>query len=196
MPNISSSPGVKPSGRLIPAAAASSSTTDATAPWARIATTPATTTAAYWRNATAPTPNTLPARSWNGVAALRTTSITREDFSSTTLIAIQLPYMMMIMKIRIVMPKASMSWPTAAATVSWIGSVRSGSGHWTSNSAGANRVAWPAGATPRRSRRSPIAIAFAPCWRRPAVLPVAGSLVYSVNSSSSPAARSIPSTAE
>ena len=40
--------------------------------------------------------------------------MTRDDFSTTTLIAIQLPYITMIMKIRIVIPKASRSCPTAA----------------------------------------------------------------------------------
>ena len=52
---------------------------------------PATMIATYWVRATAPTPSTLPVRSWNGVAALRITSMTRDDFSSTTLIAIQFP---------------------------------------------------------------------------------------------------------
>ena len=56
--------------------------------------------------------------------------MTREDFSSTTLIAIQFPYMTTIMKIRIVMPKERMSWPTAAA-VSRVGSVFAGSGQVT-----------------------------------------------------------------
>ena len=105
-------------------------------------------------SATAPTPRTLPASSWNGVAALRMTSITRDDFSSTTLIAIQFPYMMMIMKMRIVIPNASMSRPTMA-TVSAIGSVLAGSGHSTAKSAGAKSVAWSAGATP--SRAEPVA---------------------------------------
>ncbi len=68
-------------------------------------------------NATEPTPITLPASSWNGVAALRITSMTRDDFSSTTLMATQLPYIRMIMKIRIVMPKPSMSWPMPACEV-------------------------------------------------------------------------------
>jgi hypothetical protein len=61
---------------------------------------------------------------------LSTTSITREDFSSTTLIATQFPYMITIMKIRMVMPKASMSCPTAAVSLR-IGSVRAGSGQAT-----------------------------------------------------------------
>ena len=47
--------------------------------------------APYCVSATAPTPRTLPVSSWKGVAALRITSITRDDFSSTTLIAIQFP---------------------------------------------------------------------------------------------------------
>ena len=47
--------------------------------------------ARYWTPATDPTPRTLPVSSWNGVAALRMTSITRDDFSSTTLMATQFP---------------------------------------------------------------------------------------------------------
>ena len=42
-------------------------------------------TITYCRIASAPTPMTLPASSWNGVAAARTTSMTREFFSSATL---------------------------------------------------------------------------------------------------------------
>ena len=75
--------------------------------------------------------------------------MTRDDFSSTTLIAIQFPYMITIMKIRIVMPNASMSWPTVAA-VSRVGSVFAGSGQVTAKSAGANSAAWSAGLTPSR----------------------------------------------
>ena len=145
-------------------------------PWRSRATTPASTTAAYWVKATAPTPNTLPARSWRGVAALRITSITREDFSSTTLIAIQFPYMTTIMKIRIVMPKERMSWPTAAA-VSRVGSVFAGSGQVTANSAGANSAACSAGCTPSPPRRSATARAVAACRTREAVRPVDGSSV-------------------
>ena len=192
----SSSSIVRPSGRATDVPA-SPRTAEATGPWSSSEAPPATTIAAYCVNATAPTPNTLPVSSWNGVAALSTTSITRDDFSSTTLIAIQLPYMMMIMKIRMVMPKASMSWPIAAAVVSRIGSVRAGSGHCTSNVGrreqrglirGRDAEALEAVGDGDRVR------ALLERGRRSCPSPM--SLVYSVNSSSPCAARSIPSTAE
>jgi len=44
-----------------------------------------TDTTMYWTIASEPTPMTFPPSSWNGVAAARTTSITREFFSSATL---------------------------------------------------------------------------------------------------------------
>ena len=115
--------------------------------------------------------------------------MTRDDFSSTTLIAIQVPYMITIMKMRIVIPNASMSWPTIAA-VSPIGSVRAGSGQVTANWAGANTPAWSSPATPRRSRRSATAIALAPCHASVAARPLV-SFVYSVNASSPAGDRSI-----
>ncbi len=71
--------------------AASPSTRPSTTPCARRAATPVTSSAPYWVSASAPTPSTFPVRSWNGVAALRTTSMTREDFSSTTLAATHCP---------------------------------------------------------------------------------------------------------
>ena len=52
-------------------------------------------------------PRTLPDSSWKGVAALRTTSITLDDFSSTTLIAIQFPYRTISMKISTERPNPS-----------------------------------------------------------------------------------------
>ena len=48
-------------------------------------------TIAYWSMASAPTPMTFPASSWNGVAAPRMSSITRLFFSSATLIATHWP---------------------------------------------------------------------------------------------------------
>ena len=182
---------LSPSGR--PAPPLDPRMVEAIVSWSISATPPVTTIAAYCENAAAPTPSTLPASNWNGVAALRTTSMTRDDFSSTTLIAIHVPYMITIMKMRIVIPNASMSCPTIAA-VSPIGSVRAGSGQATANWAGANRPAWFSPATPRRSRRSAMAIALAPCHASVDARPLV-SFVYSVNASSPAGDRSIESNA-
>ena len=110
------------------------------------------------------------------MAALRITSITRDAFSSTTLWAIQVPYRMIIMKIRIVIPKPSMSCPIIS-DVPRVGPVLAGSGQATPKSVGANRLACSAGATPRRASRSAIAMAVEACRISPAVRPVALSLV-------------------
>ncbi len=61
--------------------------------------------------------------------------MTRDDFSSTTLMATQFPYIRMIMKIRMVMPNPSMSW-LMPAWRSCVGSVLSGSGQRTSTCGG------------------------------------------------------------
>ena len=81
------------------------------------------------------------------------------------------------MKIRIVIPKPSMSCPTSLDDPR-VGPVRAGSGQATLNAVGANRCAWSVGATPRRASRSAMASAVE-AWRMSAERP-AGRVVVRV----------------
>ena len=107
---------------------------------------------------------TLPASSWNGVAAASTISMTRLLFSSATLKAIHWPYRMIAMKIAIESPNP-MKNEVVASFGSWgPAGTSAGSAGTTENSGGLNSVAWSSGGTPARVSRSWIVIAIA-AWR-------------------------------
>ena len=81
--------------------------------WNEYAITAGTIAATYWVRPSDPTPITLPASSSNGLAALRTISITRLLFSSATDMATHWPYRTIAMN-----RKITRAWPVIAPPTS------------------------------------------------------------------------------
>ncbi len=130
-----------------------------------------------------------------GVAAARMISIIRLLFSSTTLWAIQVPYMMIASKRNISSAEMTARSATSWASVSGTTDEAVGSGDRNARSGGTNRLVCDAGSRPRRPSRSATAIDVA-AWRlMAAVRLLLGSFVYTVKATSPVAPRSTSSTA-